>query len=148
MSQYDSIPHVEFNGFRIYMPDNKMSVIKSRPTWTIARVQREFKVGYNQALLLIQYAIYIGVVEHGVTNGNGTKYIVKPSAHRNSTPFTTDNTSHDDAVELLNRYHNVLKYAHNAILHEIDKGNAPTLIQEEHGGAGIGLIEDLLNEVE
>lgn len=66
---------------------------------------------------------------------------------RNSQPFTTDNTSHGDAIEQLNRYHNVLKYVHNAILHEIDKGNTPTLIQEEHGGAGIGLIEDLLNEV-
>lgn len=49
--------------------------------------------------------------------------------------------------QLLNRYHNVLKYAHNAILHEMDNGRTPTLMREEHGGEGIGLIEDLLNEV-
>lgn len=49
-------------------------------------------------------------------------------------------------TELLNRYHAVLKYAHNAILHEIDNGRTPELIKEGNGGAGIGLIEDLLNE--
>lgn len=63
-----------------------------------------------------------------------------------SKQFNTDNTSHDGAIELLNRYHAVLKYAHNAILHEIDNGHTPELIKEENGGAGIGLIEDLLNE--
>ena len=67
---------------------------------------------------------------------------------RVSEPFTVAKMSHDEAIKQLNRYHNVLKYAHNAILHEIDRDNTPTLMQEEHGGAGIGLIEDCLGGVE
>jgi hypothetical protein len=48
------------------------------------------------------------------------------------------------AVAELERLHAALDYAHNAILHEMDNGRTPSLIRLEHGGQGIGLIEDAL----
>ncbi len=59
---YDDIPHVEFNGARIYHPETKLSVLRSQPSWTRSRVQRHFKVGHAAAMHLINYAQWEGVL--------------------------------------------------------------------------------------
>lgn len=59
---YDDVPHVEFNGARIYHPKTKLGVLHSQPSWTRSRVQRHFKIGHAAAMHLINYAQWKGVL--------------------------------------------------------------------------------------
>ena len=74
---YEEIPHVEFDGARIYMPENKINVIKSRESWTIARIQREFRIGFNAAEHLVRYMQSIGVLSDSVDSRGISTYHVK-----------------------------------------------------------------------
>lgn len=48
-----------------------------------------------------------------------------------------------DAAELLQRYHDALAEAHRILLHEMDNGRTPTMLQ----GVGLGYFEDVLYHV-
>ncbi|AUR98441.1 hypothetical protein NVP1251O_09 [Vibrio phage 1.251.O._10N.261.55.E5] len=74
---YNEVPHVEFNGARIYHPDVKMDVLRSQPDWTRSKVQRHFKVGHAAAMHLINYAQWKGVLTQINSHAGVIRYVSK-----------------------------------------------------------------------
>ncbi len=68
---------IEFRGRKIYNPENKLNHLKTEEWWTVSKVQRAFKIGYNAALLLIQYAKSVEVLDVSTRRHGATQWRVK-----------------------------------------------------------------------
>ena len=60
---YEDIPHVEFKGYRIYHAESKLAHLKTEEYWTPSKVQRTLKCGHAPAMLLIEYAQSLAVLD-------------------------------------------------------------------------------------
>ena len=60
---HEDIPHVEFKGYRIYHAESKLTHLKTEEYWTPSKVQRTLKCGHAPAILLIEYAQSLDVLD-------------------------------------------------------------------------------------
>ena len=62
----------------------------------------------------------------------------RPAVARDNVPMMPD-----EIVDQLNAYHDALVEAHRILLHEMDNGRTPTMLQ----GVGLGYFEDVLSYI-
>lgn len=69
---------IKWKGAAIYFPEERIAILKNRPTWTVSQVARAFKCGCACAAHFIDYAQNLGVIGYGQDQYGRYSVIVEP----------------------------------------------------------------------